>query len=96
MAPRSKDEQRRFGKLAVAGITFQAGAAAVDASTIMAALVHQLTGSTLAVGAVTLILRVGWLFPQLIVGFLAQRRGSSMHYYVIGGFGRAVRTAVRN
>ncbi len=96
MAPRSKDEQRRFGKFAVAGITFQAGAAVVDSSTIMAALVHQLTGSTLAVGAVTSILRVGWLFPQLIVGFLAQRRGSSMRYYVIGGFGRAVRTAVRN
>ena len=35
-------------------------------------------------------------FPQLIVGFLAQRRGSSMRCYVIGGFGRAVRTAVRN
>ena len=89
-----KGERRRFGSIAVAGITFQAGSAAVDSSTIMAALVHQLTGSSLAVGAVTSIVRVGWLFPQLIVGFLAQRRGSSMRYYVIGGFGRAACLAV--
>ena len=55
----------------------------------MAALVFQLTGSPIAVGAVTAILRFGWLFPQLIVGFLAEKRASSMRYYVIGGFGRA-------
>jgi|TARA_R110002049_G_scaffold232915_2_gene405551 MFS family permease len=55
----------------------------------MSSLVYQLTGSPIAVGAVTAILRFGWLFPQLIVGFLAQRGGSSMRYYVIGAFGRA-------
>ncbi|HGG63172.1 MAG TPA: MFS transporter, partial [Rhodobacteraceae bacterium] len=68
---------------------FQAGSAAVDSSTIMAALVYQLTGSSIIVGAITAILRFGWLFPQLIIGFLAQRSGSSMQYYVIGAFGRA-------
>jgi len=83
------DEPRRFAHIAIAGVTFQAGSAAVDSSTIMAALVHQLTGSSLAVGAVTAVLRFGWLFPQLIVGFLAERRGSSLRYYIIGGFGRA-------
>lgn len=55
----------------------------------MSALVFQLTGSSVLVGAITAILRFGWLFPQLIVGFLAQRSGSSMRYYVIGAFGRA-------
>ena len=55
----------------------------------MAALVFQLTGNPIAVGAITAILRFGWLFPQLIVGFLAEKRASSMRYYVIGGFGRA-------
>lgn len=79
----------RFKSVAVAGITFQAGSAAIDSATIMSSLVYQLTGSPLAVGAVTSILRFGWLFPQLIVGFLAQRGGSSMRYYVIGAFGRA-------
>ena len=81
--------RRRFAGIAAAGITFQAGSAAIDSATIMSALVLQLTGSPLLVGAVTAILRFGWLFPQLIVGFLAQRRGSSMRYYAIGAFGRA-------
>jgi MFS family permease len=81
--------KNRFARIATAGITFQAGSAAIDSSTIMSALVFQLTGNPIAVGAVTAILRFGWLFPQLIVGFLAQRGGSSMRYYVIGAFGRA-------
>ncbi|MDF1671793.1 MAG: MFS transporter [Roseovarius sp.] len=79
----------RFKRVAAAGITFQAGSAAIDSATIMSALVYQLTGSPIAVGMVTAILRFGWLFPQLIVGFLAQRGGSSMRYYVVGAFGRA-------
>jgi MFS family permease len=82
-------ERRRFAGIAAAGIAFQGGSAAVDSATIMAALVHQLTGSPIAVGAVTAILRIGWLSPQLVVGFLAQRRASSLRYYAIGGFGRA-------
>lgn len=82
-------KRSKFTRVAAAGITFQAGSAAVDSATIMSALVFQLTGSSIIVGAVTAILRFGWLFPQLIVGFLAQRSGSSMRYYVIGAFGRA-------
>ncbi len=85
----SENDKSRFRNVAIAGITFQAGSAAVDSSTIMAALVYQLTGSSIIVGAITAILRFGWLFPQLIIGFLAQRSGSSMQYYVIGAFGRA-------
>lgn len=79
----------RFTSVAAAGITFQAGSAAIDSATIMSSLVYQLTGNPIAVGAVTAILRFGWLFPQLIIGFLAQRGGSSMRYYVVGAFGRA-------
>ena len=81
--------RRRFLHITSAGITFQGGSTAVDSSTIIAALVHQLTGSAIAVGAVTTLLRVGWLAPQIIVGYLAQRRQASMRYFVIGGFGRA-------
>ncbi|HGG05415.1 MAG TPA: MFS transporter [Aliiroseovarius sp.] len=60
----------------------------------MSSLVFQLTGSTVLVGAVTAILRFGWLFPQLFVGFLAGQGGGSMRYYVIGAFGRALAMAV--
>lgn len=55
----------------------------------MAALVYQLTGSPIAVGAVTTILRIGWLAPQLFVGYFADRRGSSLPYFMVGAFGRA-------
>jgi Major Facilitator Superfamily len=80
----------RFRSVTLAGISFQAGSAAVDSATIMSALVFQLTGSPLLVGAVPAILRFGWLSPQLIVGFFAQRAGSSMKFYVFGAFGRAL------
>lgn len=86
-------EKSRFKHVAAAGITFQAGSSAIDSSTIMSALVFQLTGNPVWVGAVTAILRFGWLFPQLIVGYLAQQGGSSMRYYVIGAFGRALAMA---
>jgi len=81
--------RRRFVSVAAAGVTFQGGSAAIDSVTIVSALVFQLTGSSVLVGAVTAILRVGWLFPQLFVGFLAQRRASSRRFYMIGAFGRA-------
>ncbi|NND00340.1 MAG: MFS transporter [Gammaproteobacteria bacterium] len=87
--PVSPEERRRFAHISAAGITFQGGSAAVDSSTIMAALVYQLTGSAVAVGALTTILRMGWVLPQLAVGFLAQRQGSSMPFFVFGAFGRA-------
>ena len=57
---------RRFGKFAAAGIFFQGGAAAIDTGTIVATLVHGLTGgSAVAVGAAATIARAGWLVPQL-------------------------------
>ena len=61
----------RFRRISAAGILFQGGAAAVDSSTIIATLVHGLTASTFAVGAASAILRYGWLFPQIFVGYLA-------------------------
>ncbi len=87
-------DKRRFTSVAAAGISFQAGSTAVDSATIMSALVFQLTGSSILVGLVTAVLRFGWLFPQLIVGFLAQRRGSALRYYMIGAFGRATAMAL--
>ena len=83
------DSKRRFWRLSAAGIFFQGGAAAVDSSTIIAALVHGLTGSAFAVGAASAILRYGWLFPQLFVAYFAQRYERRMPFYMLGAFGRA-------
>jgi MFS family permease len=80
---------RRFWHISVAGIFFQGGAAAVDTSTIVAALVHTLTGgSAFAVGTAAAISRFGWLFPQLLVAYYAQQRTSRLPFYVAGAFGR--------
>jgi MFS family permease len=78
-----------FWKIAGAGAAFQAGSAAVDSATIVASLVNHLTGSVYAVGAASAVLRLGWLLPQLLVGFLAQRVERRMPFYVAGAFGRA-------
>ena len=79
----------RFRRISGAGIFFQGGAAAVDSSTIIATLVYGLTANTFAVGAASAILRYGWLFPQIFVGYLAQRRPRRMPFYMVGAFGRA-------
>ena len=85
---RDAGEARRFWRISRAGIFFQGGAAAVDTTTIVAALVHGLTGSTLAVGAAAAIQRYGWLFPQIFVAYMAQRRARRMAFYKVGAFGR--------
>lgn len=83
-------ERRRFRLIAAAGASFQGGTAAVDSATVVASLVFYLTGSVFAVGAVTTILRLGWLLPQLVVGYLAQRADRRMPFYVFGAYGRAI------
>ena len=80
----------RFWKIAGAGAAFQAGAAAVDSATVIANLVDRLTGNVFAVGAASAVLRLGWLLPQVVVGYLAQRAPRSMPFYIVGAFGRAI------
>ena len=82
------DSKRSFRHISAAGVFFQGGAAAVDTSTVIAALVHGLTGSALAVGAAAGIARFGWLFPQLFVAYYAQRRARRLPFYAVGAFGR--------
>jgi hypothetical protein len=87
--------RRVFGRFSVSGIFFQGGAAAIDTGTIVATLVHGLTGgSAVAVGAAATINRAGWLVPQLIVGYVAQARSRRMPFYVAGAVGRAMCLAV--
>ena len=62
----------------------------MDSATVVASLVFQLTGSAFAVGAASAILRLGWLLPQLVVGFLAECSTRRMPFYVFGAYGRAI------
>ena len=87
--PESSRAKKNFRHISGGGIFFQGGAAAIDTTTIVAALVHGLTGSALAVGAAAAIQRYGWLFPQIFVAYLAQSRVRRMGFYKLGAFGRA-------
>lgn len=84
------EARRRFWRIAGAGAAFQGGAAAVDSATVVASLVFHLTGSALAVGFASAVLRLGWLLPQLVVGYMAERAERRMPFYVFGAFGRAI------
>lgn len=84
----AREPSGRFARIATAGAFFQGGAAAVDTGTIIASLVHGLTGSSMAVGAAAAIARYGWLFPQLFVAWFAQARRRRMPFYALGAFGR--------
>ena len=87
--PKSSRAKKNFRHISGGGIFFQGGAAAIDTTTIVATLVHGLTGSALAVGAAAAIQRYGWLFPQIFVAYLAQSRVRRMGFYKLGAFGRA-------
>jgi len=86
--------RRRFWRIAAAGAAFQGGSAAVDSATVVASLVHALTGSALAVGYASAVLRLGWVLTQLPVGYLADRAKRRMPFYVVGAYGRALATAL--
>ena len=85
--------RRRFWRIAGAGAAFQGGSAAVDSATVVASLVHMLTGSALAVGYAGAVLRLGWVLTQLPVGWLAERAPRRMPFYVFGAYGRAAAAA---
>lgn len=89
-AAQARSPRSRFWRIAGAGAAFQAGAAAIDSATVVASLVFQLTGSAFAVGFASAVLRLGWLLPQLAVGFLAERTNRRMPFYVFGAYGRAI------
>ena len=89
MARSGTEARNPFARFAGAGVLFQGGAATLDTGTIVAALVHGLTGSVLAVGAAAAISRIGWLLPQLIVAHMARSRPRRMPFYMFGAFGRA-------
>tara|TARA_R110002110_G_scaffold85816_6_gene223994 strand:- start:32241 stop:33491 length:1251 start_codon:yes stop_codon:yes gene_type:complete len=82
-------DRRRFWRIVGAGASFQGATAAVDSATVVASIVHLLTGSVFAVGFASSVLRLGWLLPQLMVGYLAERADRRMPFYVFGAYGRA-------
>ncbi len=60
----NREPGRRFWRLSAAGILFQGGAAAVDSSTVIASLIHGLTGYNLRGTAAQCIKAKGFLLGR--------------------------------
>lgn len=56
----------------------------VDASTVLSAFVHKLTGSNFMVGLTGSMMTAGWMWPQLLVSNLLEHRQRKMPYYALG------------
>jgi MFS family permease len=78
---------------ALSGALFELGTAFVDAGTVLAAFLTNLTGAALAVGAAESIRRYGWLVPQLFAAGYARGRRYRKPLYVFAGGGRALALA---
>ena len=72
------------GALSMGGIAFFAP------ETVMAGLVHVLTGSAVCVGLMSSIFYVGWLWPQIFVGNLIEHRQRKMPVYILSAVLRLV------
>ena len=82
---KKRDNQRRnFGFALLQGTFMRINLAFVDASTVLSAFIHKLTGSEMMVGLTGSIMTAGWMWPQLLVSNLLEHRQRKMPYYAIG------------
>jgi MFS family permease len=65
----------------VNGILFNFAYAFVDPTTVLPVFVSELTGSTVAVGLISLIAVGGWMLPQLLAANVLQARSRDMPTY---------------
>lgn len=90
MLPREPAVRRNFLWAALNGTLFEFGASFAETGTVVAALLHRLTGGAVAVGAAASIARFGWLLPQVFAANWAQGLRYRKPIYLAGGSGRAV------
>ncbi|MDE0635023.1 MAG: hypothetical protein OXI43_04105, partial [Candidatus Poribacteria bacterium] len=82
---KKRDNQRRnFGFALLQGTFMRINLAFVDASTVLSAFIHKLTGSEVMVGLTGSMMTAGWMWPQLLVSNLLEHRQRKMPYYAVG------------
>ena len=83
------ESKGRFWRIATAGIFFQGGAGgrSRDDRRRSGQYSHREPGRRRAAATIS---RYGWLFPQLFVGYFAQRARRRMSFYMLGAFGRVI------
>ena len=84
MSKKGNHQLRNFGFALLQGTFMRINLAFVDASTVLSAFVHKLTGSNFLVGLTGSMMTAGWMWPQLLVSNLLEHRQRKMPYYAIG------------
>ena len=84
MSRKGNHQLRNFGFALLQGTFMRVNLAFVDASTVLSAFVHKLTGSNFMVGLTGSMMTAGWMWPQLLVSNLLEHRQRKMPYYALG------------
>lgn len=84
MSKKGNNQLRNFGFALLQGTFMRINLAFVDASTVLSAFVHKLTGSNFMVGLTGSMMTAGWMWPQLLVSNLLEHRQRKMPYYALG------------
>ncbi len=84
MSKKENNPLRNFGFALLQGTFMRINLAFVDASTVLSAFVHKLTGSEFMVGLTGSMMTAGWMWPQLLVSNLLEHRQRKMPYYALG------------
>jgi len=77
------DEKRAFRLIVANGALFLFGMSFMDPDIVLSGFVHRLTGSAIAVGVVSGIVKAGWFWPQMIVSNFIEHRPRKMPLYTL-------------
>lgn len=82
------DKTKTFWLIVANGSIFAFGSAFMDPDIIMPGFVHRLTGSAIAVGVVSGIVKAGWLWPQMVVSTFIEHLPRKKPWYTVPAFVR--------
>ena len=78
------DTRRNFRFALLQGTFMRINLAFADASTVLPAFIHRLSGSDILVGLTGSMMTAGWMWPQLLMSNLLEHRPRKMPFYVLG------------
>ncbi len=77
------EEKRAFRLILANGALFSFGMSFLDPDIVLSGFIHRLTGSAIAVGIVSGIVKAGWFWPQMIVSNLIEHQPRKMPVYTL-------------
>ena len=81
---RADEARRHFLLIVLDGVLWTLSVSFIEYGTVLPALAHRLTGSTVLVGVIACALPLGWQWPQLLIAGYIERRPRKMPTYLLG------------